>query len=54
MIAPLGVLHFWWHKAGKHDLDEPALYAAVVALLLGARLWWRWRRSYSGRRRSSA
>ena len=54
VIAPLGVLHFWWHKAGKNDLAEPALYAAVVALLLGARLWWRWRRGYSGRRRSSA
>jgi sulfoxide reductase heme-binding subunit YedZ len=53
-VAVLGVLHFWWHKAGKNDLAEPMAYAAVVAALLGARLWWRWRAAYSGSRRSSA
>ena len=53
-VAVLGVLHFWWHKAGKNDLAEPMLYAAVVALLLGWRLWWRWRRAQPGSRRSSA
>ena len=26
----------------------------AVVLLLGARLWWRWRRAYTGSRRSSA
>lgn len=39
LIAPLGVLHFWWMKAGKNDLAEPALFAAIVALLLGLRLF---------------
>lgn len=39
-IAVLGVLHFWWHKAGKNDLAEPMVYAAVVAVLLGFRALW--------------
>lgn len=38
LIAPLAVLHFWWHKAGKNDLGEPALYALLVATLLASRL----------------
>jgi len=38
LIAPLAVLHFWWHKAGKNDFAEPAVYGAVVALLLAARV----------------
>ena len=38
VIAMLAVLHFWWMKAGKNDLAEPALFAAIVALLLGYRL----------------
>jgi len=36
LIAPLGVLHFWWMV--KKDVTEPALYAVVLALLLGYRL----------------
>ena len=39
-IAVLGVLHFWWHKAGKNDLAEPLVYAGVVAVLLGFRALW--------------
>jgi methionine sulfoxide reductase heme-binding subunit len=53
LIAPLGVLHFWWHKAGKNDLGEPMIYAAVLALLLGIRLL-RWARNRYGRVDSSA
>ena len=41
--AILAVLHFWWLV--KADLREPALYAAILAALLGWRLWWRWRRA---------
>ncbi|MBB1628995.1 protein-methionine-sulfoxide reductase heme-binding subunit MsrQ [Achromobacter sp. UMC71] len=46
LIGLLALLHYWWHKAGKNDLTQPALYAAVLALLLGWRLaaWWRRRR----------
>ena len=39
VIAPLGVLHFWWMKAGKNDFAEPILFAVIVAVLLGFRLW---------------
>jgi len=30
------VLHFWWMV--KKDVTEPAIYAAVLAVLLGYRL----------------
>lgn len=36
LIAPLGVLHFWWMV--KRDVTEPAIYAVVLAVLLGWRL----------------
>jgi sulfoxide reductase heme-binding subunit YedZ len=41
VIAPLGILHFWWMKAGKHDFAQPILFGVIVALLLGVRLYWR-------------
>ena len=55
--AVLGVLHYWWHKAGKNNVTDPMIYAGVVALLLGLRLWWAVRRRVGGQRgnmRSSA
>lgn len=36
VIAPLGVLHFWWMV--KADITEPAIYAVIVTVLLGYRL----------------
>lgn len=39
-IGVLAVLHFWWLV--KSDIREPALYAGLVALLLGWRIWKRW------------
>jgi sulfoxide reductase heme-binding subunit YedZ len=41
--AALAVLHFLWLV--KSDLREPGVYAAILALLLGLRLYWRLRRS---------
>jgi sulfoxide reductase heme-binding subunit YedZ len=38
VIAVGGVIHFLWLV--KSDIREPALYAALLALLLGYRLWW--------------
>ena len=38
VIVPLGVLHFWWVKAGKNLLAQPILFSAIVALLLLARV----------------
>jgi len=40
LVAVAAILHYWWHKAGKHDFGTVGLYAAVVAGLLGIRLWW--------------
>lgn len=37
-IALLGVLHFFWMRASKNDLGEVAVYALVVAALLGWRV----------------
>lgn len=42
IIAPLGILHFWWMKAGKHDFMQPILFGAIVALLLLERVYWKW------------
>ncbi len=39
--ALLGVLHFYWMV--KLDTREPLLYAAILAFLLGIRLYWHWR-----------
>ncbi|HST45668.1 MAG TPA: ferric reductase-like transmembrane domain-containing protein, partial [Luteimonas sp.] len=36
-IAILAVLHFWWLV--KSDIREPLLYAGILAVLLGWRLW---------------
>jgi sulfoxide reductase heme-binding subunit YedZ len=47
LIAPLGILHFWWMKAGKNDFAEPIAVGSVLALLLGARIYWAWHRSRS-------
>ena len=38
----LGPLHYWWLV--KADVSRPLTYAAVVALLLGARVMWSRRR----------
>lgn len=40
LVTVLAVLHFWWLV--KSDIREPALYAAIAALLLGWRAWKRW------------
>lgn len=40
LIAPLGILHFWWMKAGKNDFQEPIVFGLVVAALLGLRVYW--------------
>lgn len=46
VIGALAILHFWWMKAGKHDLVLPKIYGATMVALLGWRLilWLRERR----------
>jgi sulfoxide reductase heme-binding subunit YedZ len=39
VIAVLGILHFFWMRAGKNDFVEVLVYAAILTLLLGWRLW---------------
>jgi sulfoxide reductase heme-binding subunit YedZ len=41
LIAPMGILHFWWMKAGKHDFARPILMGTIVAVLLLFRIGWR-------------
>ena len=43
--ALLGLLHFFWMRAGKNDFGEWSIYAAVMAVLLGWRVWKRLRRA---------
>lgn len=38
VIAGLGILHFFWMRAGKNNFGEVAIYAAILAVLLGWRL----------------
>ena len=40
--ALLALLHFFWMRSAKNDFAEVAVYAAVIALLLGWRVW-RWK-----------
>ena len=44
-VAGLVILHFFWMRAGKQDFAEVAVYAAILAALLGWRLVRRLRRS---------
>jgi sulfoxide reductase heme-binding subunit YedZ len=38
VISGLGILHFFWMRAGKNDFAEVFVYAAIIALLLGFRV----------------
>lgn len=41
LVAPLGILHFWWMKAGKNDFEQPIIFGAIVLVLLGLRVYWK-------------
>ena len=38
----LGVWHYWWQV--KNDIRDPLIYAVILAVLLGLRLWFRYRK----------
>jgi sulfoxide reductase heme-binding subunit YedZ len=42
VIAGLGILHFFWMRAGKNNFAEVFVYAGILAVLLGWRAvrWW--------------
>ncbi len=44
VIAGLGLLHFFWMRAGKNNFAEVFVYAAIIALLLGWRLLQFWKK----------
>jgi sulfoxide reductase heme-binding subunit YedZ len=44
IIAPLGILHYWWMKAGKHDFEQPIIFGLIVATLLLLRVFWWWQK----------
>jgi sulfoxide reductase heme-binding subunit YedZ len=37
-VAGLGILHFFWMRAAKNNFAEVAVYAAILAVLLGWRV----------------
>jgi methionine sulfoxide reductase heme-binding subunit len=47
-VVLLGLLHFFWMRSAKNNFGEVAIYAAVIALLLG------WRVVHHLRRRRAA
>jgi len=38
-VAALALLHFFWMRAGKNDFADVGVYAAILAVLLGWRVW---------------
>ena len=44
VIASLGILHYWWMKAGKHDFEQPIIFGLIVAALLLIRIFWAWQK----------
>ncbi len=39
VIAGLGLLHFFWLRAGKNNFNEVFIYAAIIGVLLAWRVW---------------
>lgn len=39
LLSLVAVAHFLWLRAGKNNFTEPLIYLAVLALLLGWRVW---------------
>ena len=38
LVACTAIVHYWWHKAGKNDLEIVSIYGVVICLLLIFRL----------------
>lgn len=38
VMAGTVILHYWWHKAGKNDLQAVSIYAGTIIFLLTLRL----------------
>jgi sulfoxide reductase heme-binding subunit YedZ len=42
-VGILGVWHYWWQV--KKDTSDAWIYAIILAVLLGLRLYWRWQKT---------
>ncbi|AIY39595.1 Membrane protein YedZ [Collimonas arenae] len=51
-VAMLGILHFWWMRAGKHNFEKPILFGTIVAALLLIRVYFAWRNRGDGAAKS--
>ena len=40
VIACTAIIHYWWHKAGKNDLQTVSIYGGILTLLLVCRIPW--------------
>jgi sulfoxide reductase heme-binding subunit YedZ len=40
LIAPLGILHYYWMKSAKNNIAQPILFGVIVAALLAVRVYW--------------
>ena len=49
VISGLGLLHFFWMRAGKNNFAEVFVYAAIIAVLLGWRV-----RQFIGKKKAAA
>ena len=54
LVAGLGLLHFFWMRAGKNNFAEVFVYAAIVAALLAWRVWNAWTKSQKKKMAASA
>ena len=43
VIAGLAILHLFWMRSGKKNYEEVMVYGAILGLLLGWRIWHKWR-----------
>jgi sulfoxide reductase heme-binding subunit YedZ len=44
LIAVVAILHFFWMRSGKRNYAEVAVYALILSVLLGWRVWKRFSR----------
>jgi sulfoxide reductase heme-binding subunit YedZ len=40
VIAPLGIVHYWWLKSAKNNIGQPLIFGVIVAVLLAVRVVW--------------
>jgi methionine sulfoxide reductase heme-binding subunit len=52
VVGILGVWHYWWQV--KKDIREPLIYAVILTVLLGLRLWFRYRKGLRLRQAGAA